>query len=281
MTKTKIAYLKNKALWVRQQTLKMACGAGEGHIASSFSCTEIMVCLYQGGVLNVDPKHPKWSERDRFILSKGQAALALYPILADMGFFSVNKLCTFAKNGSILGAHADDAVPGVDIHTGSLGHGLSIGCGLAFAARMDRKRYLTFVLLGDGECQEGSIWESAMFAGHHKLTNLIAIVDNNRLSASDHLDKYLSLKSLSKKFGSFGWKAVQVDGHSIPQILNVLKGVHNRKARKPLAIIANTVKGKGIRMIENRADWHYRVPVGKELESACKEVGLRLDFINK
>jgi transketolase len=180
-----------------------------------------------------------------------------------------------------LGAHADDAVPGIDIHTGSLGHGLSIGCGLAFAARMDRKKYLTFVLLGDGECHEGSIWESAMFAGHHKLTNLIAIVDNNRLSASDYLDKYLSLKPLSKKFGSFGWKAVQVDGHSIPQILNVLKGVHNRKERKPLAIIANTAKGKGISIIENRADWHYRVPVGKELEIARKELSLRLAFINK
>lgn len=280
MRKSDLAYLENKALWVRQQVLKMAYGAGEGHIAPSFSCTEILVTLYYCGFLRVYPEKPEWPQRDRFILSKGQAALALYAILADMGFFPVEQLGTFTKNGSLLGAHADDIVPGIDVHTGSLGHGLSIGCGLSYAAKMDRKKYLTVVLLGDGECHEGSVWESAMFAGHHKLGNLTAIIDNNGLSASDCLDNYLSLRPLYKKFNSFGWQAVHVDGHNIPQLSNVFKKIQNRKESKPLAIIAHTVKGKGVSIMENRVDWHYRVPKGKELEIACRELNLESDCLN-
>lgn len=281
MIQDKVKHLEKKALWVRQQILKMACGAGAGHIAPSFSCTEILVVLYLGGILRVDPKNPKWPKRDRFILSKGQAALALYAVLADMGFFPVEELYTFTKDGSRLGGHAEDIVPGVDVHTGSLGHGLSIGCGLAFAAKMDTKKYLTIVLLGDGECHEGSVWESAMFAGHHKLNNLIAIIDHNGLSASDHLDQYLSLRPLDKKWSSFGWEVIRMNGHSIAQILKVFERVRNSNRQKPLAIIAKTVKGKGVSLIENKADWHYRVPVGEELEIACKELKLELDWVRK
>jgi transketolase len=267
--------LKTKALWVRRQILKMACGAGAGHISSSFSCTEILLALYQGGILRVNPKDPGWEKRDRFILSKGHGALALYAVLADMGFFPAEELSTFAKEGSRLGGHAEAHVPGIDILSGSLGHGLSIGCGLSLCARLDKKDFLTIVLLGDGECHEGSIWEAAMFAGQHRLGNLIAIVDNNGISASDHLDRYLTLKPLDKKWSSFGWKVVRVDGHSVPQILKAFSGVRNRKGNAPLLIIADTVKGKGISFIENDPDWHFRVPVGKELKAALSELGMR------
>jgi transketolase len=277
MIQGKVEKLEEKALWVRQQILRMACAAGAGHIAPSFSCTELLVALYQGGILKVDHKNPKWLQRDRFILSKGQAALALYAVLADMGFFPVEELYTFTMDGSRLGGHADNVLPGVEVHTGSLGHGLSIGCGLAFAAKMGRKQYLSIVLLGDGECHEGSVWESAMFAGHHRLNNLIAIVDHNGLSASDYLDNYLSLKPFDKKWNSFGWDVIKMNGHSIPKILKVFNRIRNRKKQKPLVIIANTVKGKGVSIIENNPDWHYRVPYGKERETACKELKLKRD----
>lgn len=270
----KIKDLKKKALWLRQQILKMTCGAGAGHIAPSFSCAEIFVALYQGGILKVDSKNPKWPERDRFILSKGQAGVALYAVLADMGFFPVEELYTFTKEGSRLGGHTEDTIPGVEAFTGSLGHGFSIAAGLALAAKMDNKTYLTVALLGDGECHEGSIWETAMFAAHHKLNNLVVIIDNNGLSAIDYLKNYLDPSPLDEKWSSFGWEAVVIDGHSIPEILNVFKGIRQRKTSKPLAIVAKTIKGKGISFMENKPIWHYRIPVGEELDIACKELNM-------
>ncbi len=265
--------LEGKAQWLRQQVLKMTCGAGAGHVAPSFSCAEILVALHQGGVLRIDPKDPKWADRDRFILSKGQSAVALYAVLADLGFFPVEELYTFTLKGSRLGGHTEDTIPGVEAFTGSLGHGLPIAAGLALAAKVDRKDYFTYVLHGDGECHEGSVWEAAMFASYHRLNNLVLIVDHNGLSATDFISEYLNLDPIEDKWRAFGWDVVTVDGHSIPELLAVLGKARHRKSSKPLAVIAETTKGKGVGFIENRPIWHYRIPVDDELDVACKALG--------
>lgn len=267
-----IEELKQKALWLRQQVLKMTCGAGAGHVAPSFSCAEILVSLYQGRILKVDHRNPKWAKRDRFILSKGQAAVGLYAVLADMGFFPIGELSSFTNNGSRLGGHTEDTIPGVEAFTGSLGHGLSLGCGLALAAKIDRKDFLTVVLHGDGECHEGSVWEAAMFAAFHKLNNLVVIIDRNGQSAIDFIEEYISLNPLSDKWTSFGWDVVQINGHSISQILEAFKEVRYQETDKPLVIIAETIKGKGVSFMERKPIWHYRIPVGDELDVAYQEL---------
>ncbi|MBI2841725.1 MAG: transketolase [Acidobacteria bacterium] len=266
--------LKTKALWVRQRTLGMACRAGDGHIASTFSCVEILVSLYFGGSLRFDPAAPDAPGRDRFILSKAQAAMALYAVLADLGFFPLDELDTFCLNGSRLGGHAESSTPGIEVVSGSLGHGLSLGCGIALAGKLDGASHQVFVLVGDGECHEGSVWESAMFAGHHKLSGLIAIIDNNELSASDRLDDYLTLEPFRQKWLAFGWETLSVDGHSIPALLAAFRYAKDASRERPLAIIARTVKGKGIRFMEGRPDWHYRIPVGDEVTRARRDLGL-------
>jgi len=266
--------LEATALWVRQCVLEMACGAGAGHIASSFSCVEILVSLYFGGTFRCDPSEPQAPGRDRFILSKAQAALALYPILARRGFFPSEELGTFCLNGSRLGGHAEHGTPGVDVFSGSLGHGLSLGCGIALGGKLARAPYQVFVLLGDGECHEGSVWESALFAGHHQLSRLTAIVDSNELSASDRLADYLAVEPFRDKWNSFGWDVTTVDGHSIPALLAAFSQATDKARKRPLAIIARTVKGKGVGFMEGRPDWHYRIPVGDELAIARRELGL-------
>lgn len=266
--------LEAKSLWVRQRILEMACRAGCGHIASSFSCAEILVSLYFGGSFRCDPATPEAPSRDRFVLSKAQAALALYPVLADLGFFSLDELDTFCLNGSRLGGHAENSTPGVDVFSGSLGHGLSLGCGIALAGKRDGAPYQVFVLLGDGECHEGSVWESALFAGHHRLSGLTAIIDNNELSASDRLDDYLAVEPFRQKWLAFGWDVLTVDGHSIPALLAAFRHAKDGTRERPLAIIARTVKGKGVRLMEGRPEWHYRIPVGEELTIARRELGL-------
>ncbi len=265
-------YFLDKSNWLRRQILEMTVNAGAGHIAPSFSCAEILVALHHGGVLRLNPKRPDWPLRDRFILSKGQAAVALYAVLADLGFFPEKELMTFTCNGSRLGGHTEDTIPGVEAFTGSLGHGLPIASGVALAAKMDKRRYLTFALLGDGECHEGSIWEAAMFSSQNRLNNLIAIVDHNGLSATDVLREYLDVEPLIDKWKAFGWEVKVVDGHDIKRLILVLKNVRNRKSKKPLVIIAKTIKGKGVSFMENSPIWHYRIPVGKELEVARREL---------
>ena len=264
--------LEKKANWLRNKVLEMTVAAGAGHIAPSFSCTEILVALYYGGVMRVDPKNMKWEDRDRFILSKGQAAVALYAVLADLGFFPVEELITFTQKGSRLGGHTEDTIPGVEAFTGSLGHGLPIAGGLAMGARLKKKSFITVALLGDGECHEGSIWEAAMFAGHHGLNNLLAIVDRNRQSATDFTTNYLTLEPMEDKWRAFGWEVRTVDGNSIPELLDAMKDVHHPSYTKPLCIVANTIKGKGVSFMERKPIWHYRIPVGEELEIARKEL---------
>jgi transketolase len=266
--------LEAKAQWVRQRILEMACRAGCGHIASSFSCVEILVSLYYGGYFDFNPANPLAPARDRFVLSKAQAALALYPVLADCGFFSLQELDTFCANGSRLGGHAENGTPGVDVFSGSLGHGLSLGCGIALGGQRDHASYQVFVLLGDGECHEGSVWESALFAGHHRLTRLTAIVDSNKLSASDRIEDYLAVEPFREKWLAFGWDVLTVDGHNMAELLAAYGQAVDQHRDRPLAIIAQTVKGKGVRFMEDEAEWHYRLPVGEELTVARRELGL-------
>jgi len=269
---SKISELENKANYMRNQVLDMCIRAGTGHVTSSFSCTEILVALYYGGILRYDVSNPKWEDRDRFILSKGQASPLLYAILADLGFFPGSEIWKFCQADGIFGVHLQNDVPGVEITAGSLGCGLGIAAGIALAAKMNREDYFTFVLLGDGECYEGSVWESAMFAGHYELNNLIAIVDRNWLCATDFTENIIRLAPLDEKWKSFGWKVVTVNGHSFEDILQALDRFRSKQLNVPLVIIANTVKGKGVSFMENELFWHSVAPKGKQAEIAKIEL---------
>jgi len=264
--------LEKVSCWARKKILDMALRVGAGHIAPSFSCIDILVFLYHGGILRVDSKNPNWDKRDRFILSKGHASIALYPILASKGFFSLSELDIFSTKNSNLGVHAESKVPGIEVSTGSLGHGLSIGSGIAYAGKLDNKKYRVFVLIGDGECYEGSIWEAANFAGNFKLNNLIAIIDYNKFSAISSLKRQLPLSDFKKRWESFKWQVKVANGHSFTSLSNVFKNIHSISREKPLAIIARTVKGKDISFMENKAIWHYRVPIGNEIYIAKEEL---------
>lgn len=265
--------LQKKAKWVRQEILEMCARAEGGHVASSLSCAEILVALYNG-VLRFDPKNPSWCERDRFILSKGHAAPALFCVLADSGFFPADELNKFCRGG-MLGSHPDTKVPGIEAVTGSLGYGLGISTGLALAAKMDRKLYMTVVLLSDGECYEGSTWEAAMFASHHQLNNLVAIVDRNMLCATDFTENALRLNPLGEKWRTFGWEVVTIDGHSFKEIFPTFKDFRSYRLSKPLMIIANTTKGKGVSFLENNPLAHTLIPKGEQLEQAREELDER------
>lgn len=272
MFQRKIAELEKKASYIRTQTLDMCVKAETGHVTSSFSCTEILVALYYGGILRYDTSNPKWDDRDRFILSKGQASPVLYAVLGDLGFFPESDIWGFCQADGKFGVHLQNDVPGVEITSGSLGHGLGIAAGMALAARMDRKHYMTFALLGDGECHEGSVWEAAMFAGHHELNSLIAIVDRNWLCVTDFTENCVRINPLAKKWESFGWNVATINGHSYEDILSALDSVRLRQLNKPSVIIANTIKGKGVSFMENEPLWHGIAPKGREAEMARNEL---------
>jgi transketolase len=265
--------LEKKALEIRKKVLATALKAGKGHVPPAFSWVEIGVALYYGGILHVDPRNPAWPERDRFLLSKGHACLTEYAILADLGFFPPTELDHFASDGSMLAGHPDPLIPGVEVISGSLGHGLGIGAGLALGARLNHQDWSVYVVLGDGECDEGSVWEAAMFASHHQLDHLVAIVDRNHLSATNFTEETLKLEPLVSRWQSFGWDARVVDGHSLPQLLEVLGSAHVRGSSAPLVVIADTVKGKGVHLMENSPLWHHRLPKGDEIEQAWRDLG--------
>ena len=272
MPKTGIAELKNKAKWVRREILEMCTRGGEGRIASALSCTEILVALFHGGILRFDTHNLQWPARDRFIMSKSPGAVGLYPILSDLGFFAraeIDKFCQ--SDDGILGPYGDD-IPGVEAVWGSLGHGLGVGAGLALSAKMNGEKYMTAVMLGDGECYEGSIWEAAMFAGHHELNNLVGIIDRNGICTIDFTEHCLRLEPLESKWQAFGWDAITIDGHSFEEIFAAFKDFRARKSTKPLMIIANTVKGKGISLLENNPMGHVIIPTGKQLDKAREEL---------
>lgn len=267
--------LEKKALDIRRQVLDMCIKAGTGHVTSSFSCTEILVALYHGGLLKFDVDNPESSERDRFILSKGQASPLLYVILADIGFFPEIQLEKFCRADGPFGVHLQCDVPGVEITAGSLGLGFGIAAGMALAAGMDGKDYRTFALIGDGECYEGSMWEAAMFAGHHRLSNLITIMDRNWLCVTDFTENCVRLDPLDKKWEAFGWEVININGHSFEAIKSAVDYADSPELDKPLLIIADTVKGKGISFMESVPLWHGLAPKDKDAENARTELAAK------
>lgn len=250
----------------------MACRANGGHIAPAFSVTDIIAELYFDEILRYDAKNPFWENRDFLILSKGHGVLALYSALAMAGYFPMEELSTFCHINSRLGSLAKaGSVPGIEATTGSLGHGLSYGVGIALASKIDNKDNKVYVILGDGECQEGSVWEGIMSASHHQLDNLTIIIDNNKLQAMDSVDNIMSINEFSSKLSAFGLDVIEIDGHDFNELHEAFcKKVIDR----PKAIIANTIKGKGISFMENIPIWHYRIPNEQEMEIALKELKL-------
>jgi len=266
-----IKELEAKALKLRKVLIQMIAKHGSGHCGPALSCLDLLVALYFQ-LLKVNPKDPYWGERDRFILSKGHGCAALYVVLAEKGFLPREVLDSFCTYGSILAGHPDcRKIPGVDASTGSLGHGLSIGTGMAFAAKADNKMYRVFVLLSDGEMDAGSTWEAAMSASHYRLDNLIALVDRNSLQASGPTAEIMDIEPLVEKWKSFNWLVSEINGHHMGEIITSVKEAMNNK-RKPTIIIARTIKGKGISFMENQAAWHYRAPTVEETKQALEEL---------
>lgn len=245
--------------------------SGGSHIGSILSVADIVAVLY-AGVADVRPEEPEWTERDRVILSKGHAGASIYAALAERGFFDVTELRTHYADGSRLSGHVSHkGVPGVDLSTGSLGHGLSVGSGMAYAAKKDGKTHRVFVILGDGECDEGSVWEAAMVAHHYGLGNLVAIIDHNRMQSLDFCENTIALHPFADKWRAFGWNTIEVDGHDHEALRQALEGCEG--AVKPTVIIAETVKGKGISFMEQNILWHYRFPhEGEEYDGAVAEL---------
>ncbi len=263
--------LRKLASSIRQRDVQIVHKAGLGHVGGEMSATDILVTLYFA-VLQVDPRRPDYPDRDRFILSKGHSAVALYTTLAHRGFFPVEELDTFAQPLSKLNGHPDrNKVPGVETNTGPLGHGLPVGVGAALAAKLQDCSWRVFVLTGDGELQEGSNWEAAMSAAHYKLDNLTVIVDRNRLQQGDWTEQTMHLEPLADKWRAFGWSVAEVDGHSIPQLLDTFSRLPFEPG-KPSCVIAHTHKGQGISFMRDRAAWHHKIPNSDELAAALKEL---------
>ncbi len=255
----------------RLKVLKMIHQAKEAHIGSSLSCIEILIALYYN-ILSINPKDPSSEDRDRFVLSKGHAVAALYAVLSQKGFFSERDLQQYCKEGTKMAGHSTyRCMPGVEVSTGSLGHGLPMASGLALAAKNDKKEYKVFALLSDGECQEGSNWEAALFASHHRLDNLVAIIDYNKIQAMGRTSEVLDIEPLKEKWQSFGWSVKEADGHSVEEITAVLSEVPFEKG-SPSLIVAHTVKGKGISFLEDKLISHYKHFSGKEYKEALEEL---------
>ena len=261
-------FSENLAKSIRIHALNMTNIGNSSHIASVLSVADILSVLY-GTVLNVRPNQPDWSERDRFILSKGHAGAGVYAALAETGFFSVETLKEHYQNGSILSGHVSHkGVPGVELSTGSLGHGLGVACGIAYAAKTDKEDFRIFNLMSDVECDEGSNWEAALFASHHELSNLVNIVDYNKLQSLDTTESTLALEPFKDKWDSFGWNTLEINGHCYEELFSALTSV----SKQPTCIIAHTTKGKGVSFMENSVLWHYRSPQGEEFKKAINEL---------
>ena len=255
---------------IRRDIVKMVANAGSGHPGGSLSATDIATTLYWE-VLRHKPADPHWPDRDRFILSKGHAAPMLYSVLAECGYFPVEELFTLRKIDSRLQGHADRRVPGVEMSSGSLGQGLSFGIGVALAARVDGRDYRTHVLLGDGECDEGQVWEAAMAASHFKLDNLVAIVDKNGLQIDGPTREIMNTDPMEKKWAAFNWHVIEVNGHDLAELAEAFDEA--KKARgQPTVLIAKTIKGKGVSFMENVVGFHGKAPSPEQLEIALKEL---------
>jgi transketolase len=267
----KIKLLKNKALSIRKHIIEMVTCAQSGHPGGSLSATDIITCLYFH-VMRHDPKNINMPSRDRFHLSKGHCCPAWYAALAVSGYFPESELMTLRRLGSRLQGHPDQGVPGVEFSSGSLGQGLSIATGMALAAKMDKQDWRVYCLMGDGELQEGNIWEAAMSAAHYKLDNVCAIVDYNRFQIDGKVADIMNIEPLVNKWESFGWHVIECNGHDFKELIGSFDKAKEIKL-KPTVIIANTIKGKGISFMENTADFHGKAPNTKECEIARQELG--------
>lgn len=265
--------LREKATTIRRHIVRMLARAGSGHPGGSLSAVEFVTALYFGGVLRYDAARPEWPDRDRFILSKGHGVPVLYAALAEAGFFPVSELETLRSIDSRLQGHpVYGTAPGIEASTGSLGQGLSIGLGVALAGRLDRKDYRVFVLLGDGECQEGQVWEAAMAAGHHRPDNLIAIVDYNKFQLDGAIEDIMGLEPLAAKWESMGWAAREIDGHDLDEVMAALEWA--MRVPGPACIVGHTVKGKGVSFMEHENRYHGVAPSNEELTRALQELGV-------
>lgn len=263
---------RNLAQRIRAHVVRMVHRAKASHVGTCFSMADLLAVLY-GGVLRVDPARPDWEDRDRLVVSKGHGAAAVYAALAEVGFFPVSWLDTYCADGTRLAGHVTHhGVPGVEFSSGSLGHGLSLACGVALAGKRDGRPYRAFALLSDGECDEGSTWEAALFAPHHGLDNLVAVVDYNKIQSFGTVAAVLDLEPLAAKWRAFGWAVRELDGHDHRQIRDALAGVPFEPGR-PGVLIAHTVKGKGVGFMEDKLEWHYRSPDAAQLAQALAELG--------
>jgi transketolase len=267
-----VAELNNIAKQIRIDVLKSICEAGSGHTGGSLSSADIFTALYFS-ILNHNPQNPEWEERDRLILSIGHIAPVYYATLAHSGYFPINELKTLRKLGSRLQGHPgkDHGLPGIELSAGSLGQGLSVAVGLALASKIDNKNNYIYCINGDGELQEGSIWEAAMSASHHKLDNLITIIDRNKLQIDGSTKSVMQLEPLANKWQAFGWEVFECDGHNIEEIINTVNTAKTVK-NKPKVIIANTIMGKGVKSIENNHNWHGKAPSHNELKLFISEL---------
>ncbi len=267
--KMDVAAFKAKAVTFRKQILEMTHMAGSGHPGGSLSAVEILISLYCYKMRH-KPQEPHWANRDRLIISKGHASPVVYVALADSGYFPKEELGTFRKLGARLQGHVHRKVPGVELNTGSLGHGLSVANGMALAARLQNKDFKVYCLMGDGEIQEGSVWEAAMSSAHYKLHNVCAIIDYNKVQENGPVSEIMNLEPLADKWRSFGWEVIEADGHDFDELKKALDGFD--AAKKPYVIIAHTAKGKGISFMEGKSKWHGKAPNKEELSTALKEL---------
>lgn len=275
------AELRHRADWLRLEVIRMIDGAGLGHYSSTFSCAEVLSVLYYRA-LRLDPANPGWADRDRFLLGKGHAAVGLWPILCDLGYFPAEELDKFGFIGSRLGDHPDmRRAPGVDFSSGSLGHNLSVGLGMAMAARLRKSDHRTFVLTGDGEINEGQVWEAAMAASHYKAGNLVAIVDANGLIGSGSTAELMNIEPLGDRFRAFGWHVIELAGHDVEALVEVFDELPAPDSEQPVCIITRTQKGKGVALMEEspRA-WHVGCLTPEQREDALAEITARMKEVS-
>lgn len=261
---------KELARLVRISSLEMVYRANASHIGGALSMADILAVLYSG-VLNVYPKNPEMDSRDRCLISKGHACVSFYAVLAHIGFYPVKSLEEYGQEGSRFLCHTSHHIPGVEISAGSLGHGLPIGCGIAYSAKIQKKTFQTYVIVGDGEMDEGSNWEALLFAAHHKLDNLCLIIDYNKIQSFGNTNDVLRLESLKGKLEAFNWHVMDLDGHDHNALLSAFQEIKNTKGM-PSVIIANTIKGKGVTYMENELLWHYRSPNDEQFKQAMEEL---------
>jgi len=266
--------LKSRSLWLRQELFEMVVRSKKGHFPSSSSLAEIVITLFYGGYLRYNAESPKSPDRDRLFISKGHAGMVLYPILADLGFVPKDEVAKFTKKDCVFRFYPDPSIPGIEAITGSLGHGLAIGAGHALVAKREGRKYRTFVIISDGECYEGSTWETAMFVPHQQLNNLVLIVDRNGCCILDHTENCVRLEPMEDKWKAFGWHTIVVNGHSFTEISHALDQAVSGKIQKPVVIISKSVKGKGVSFMEDQPGWHNRMPTEEQIAKARSELAV-------